>query len=92
MTKSETIEKLAEIMSIDKKQAEAALNGVANLVQGELKAGEKVTLPGLGAFSVVDTKARVARNPKTGESIQVPAKKKAKFKVGKELKDMVEAS
>jgi DNA-binding protein HU-beta len=55
-----------------------------------MKAGQKVSVAGLGTFVVKEKKARLARNPKTGDSVQVPAKRAPKFRPGKELKEIVQ--
>ena len=89
MTKIELVEKLAEKMSMQKKEAERVLEVFVTTIQDALKNGQKVNLAGLGTFVVVEKKARVARNPKTGETVQVPSKKAPKFKPGKQLKEML---
>ena len=89
MTKIELVEKLAEKMSMQKKEAERVLEVFVSTIQDALKNGQKVNLAGLGTFVVVEKKARVARNPKTGETVQVPAKKAPKFKPGKQLKELL---
>lgn len=89
MTKIELVEKLAEKMSMQKKEAERVLEVFVNTIQDALKNGQKVNLAGLGTFVVVEKKARVARNPKTGETVEVPAKKAPKFKPGKQLKELL---
>ncbi len=89
MTRIELIEKTAEGSDLAKRDVERILEKIISTIQVALKNGEKVALAGLGTFVVVDKKARTARNPKTGESIQVPAKKAPKFKPGKELKELV---
>jgi nucleoid DNA-binding protein len=89
MTKIELVEKLAEKMSMQKKEAERVLEVFISTIQDALKNGQKVNLAGLGTFIVVEKKARVARNPKTGETVQVPEKKAPKFKPGKQLKEML---
>ena len=89
MTKIELVEKLAEKMSMQKKEAERVLEVFVSTIQDALKNGQKVNLAGLGTFIVVEKKARVARNPKTGETVDVPAKKAPKFKPGKQLKELL---
>ena len=89
MTKIELVEKLAEKMSMQKKEAERVLEVFVATIQDALKNGQKVNLAGLGTFVVVEKKARVARNPKTGETVEVPAKKAPKFKPGKQLKELL---
>ncbi len=89
MTKIEIVEALAEKTGMQKKDAETVLETLVTTIQESLKAGHKVNLAGLGTFVVVEKKARVARNPKTGDTVQVDAKKAPKFKPGKQLKDLL---
>ncbi len=69
--------------------AEQAVEKVIEVIIGSLKKGEEVSIAGLGIFSVKERAARQARNPRTGESISVPAMKVPKFKASKHLKDAV---
>ena len=89
MTKAELIEKIAGKAKISKRAANIALNTFVDSVTAALKKGDRVALVGFGTFSVTKRKARTARNPRTGETIQVPAKKAPKFKAGRELKNAV---
>jgi DNA-binding protein HU-beta len=89
VTKIEIVEALAEKTGMQKKDAESVLETLVNTIQESLKTGQKVNLAGLGTFVVVEKKARVARNPKTGETVQVDAKKAPKFKPGKQLKELL---
>jgi len=66
-----------------------ALNTFVDSVTSALKKGERVSLVGFGTFTVAKRKARIARNPRTGEKINVPARRAAKFKAGRELKNAV---
>ena len=86
MTKADLISKLAEDAGITKVQAKDALESLINSVTKTLKSGNKLTLTGLGTFSVSKRAARNGRNPLTGETIKIKARKVAKFKAGKELK------
>jgi DNA-binding protein HU-beta len=90
MTKVDLIDQVSEKSGHSKKEVEKLLETVITSIQNALKNGEKVSLTGLGTFIVKDKKARVARNPKTGETVQVPAKKAPKFKPGKELKELIQ--
>ncbi len=90
MTKVDLIDQVAEKSGLAKKEVERLLETVVNSIQNALKNGEKVSLTGLGTFVVKEKKARVARNPKTGEQVQVPAKKSPKFRPGKELKELIQ--
>jgi DNA-binding protein HU-beta len=85
MNKAELVAKMADDAAISKTQANAALDSVIEAVTKTLKGGGKVTLVGFGTFSVSKRSARTGRNPKTGETIKIKAKKVAKFKAGKEL-------
>jgi DNA-binding protein HU-beta len=85
MNKAELVAKMSDDTGISKTQANAALDSMIEAVQKTLKGGGKVTLVGFGTFSVSKRQARTGRNPKTGETIKIKAKKVAKFKAGKEL-------
>ena len=80
MNKKELIESIAGAADISKAAAEKALNATLTSVADALKKGDKVTLVGFGTFSVAKRGARTGRNPQTGKSIKIPAKKVAKFK------------
>ncbi|MBC7722624.1 MAG: HU family DNA-binding protein [Pedobacter sp.] len=85
MNKAELIAQLSEDAGITKTQANDVLNSFTTTVTKTLKKGDKVTLVGFGTFSVSKRAARVGRNPQTGATIKIKAKKVAKFKAGKEL-------
>jgi DNA-binding protein HU-beta len=89
MNKGQLIDKVAADTQLTKAQAGVALNALVDAIKGALQSGDKVTLVGFGTFSVGKRSARTARNPKTGASIQVEAKKVVKFKTGKELDDVI---
>ena len=89
MTKAELVEKMAKEAKIAKKAAEKALASFVDGVRKTLKKGNKVTLIGFGTFSVGKRKAKVGRNPRTGKAIKIAARKIAKFKAGKSLKDLI---
>ncbi len=89
MTKTELIQALAETASLEKKQAKAFLEGLTALVEKNVKKGGEVPLKGLGKFRVVKRKARMGRNPATGEPIKIAAKTVVKFAVAKSLKDLI---
>jgi nucleoid DNA-binding protein len=91
MTKIELVEVLSEKTGMQKKDAEKILETLVVTIQEALKSGLKVNFAGLGTFIVVEKKARIARNPKTGESVQVQAKRAPKFKPGKQLKELLAA-
>ena len=89
MNKGDLINKVAEEANITKSQATEALNSVFNIIGETLADGDKVSLVGFGTFSSNHRKARVGRNPKTGEALQIAAKNVVKFKPGKELASAV---
>jgi len=90
MTKAELIEKMANDAGISKVAASAALNSFTASVTKALKKKDgKLTLVGFGTFSKVRRKARMGRNPQTGESIKIKARNVVKFKPGKKLSDAV---
>ena len=89
MNKTQFVEAIAEKSGLKKKEAEAALNAMTEVVAEALKAGEKIQLVGFGTFEVKERAARSGRNPKTGEVIQIEASKHPAFTAGKALKDSV---
>jgi DNA-binding protein HU-beta len=89
MTKDELVEKIAGDVAISKNEAAAALKAVTSGISDALASGNNVALVGFGTFSVSQRAARTGRNPRTGETIQIPASKGIKFKAGKTLKDAV---
>ncbi len=89
MTKSELISQIADKCEFTKKDAEKALSAVTSSITDALVNGEKIQLVGFGTFEVRDRAAKESKNPRTGETIQVPAKKVPAFKAGKALKDAV---
>ena len=89
MNKAELIDKVAAAAELNKASATRAVEAVLDGISGTLKSGDQVTLSGFGTFSVAARAARTGRNPRTGESIAIPASKNPKFKAGKGLKDAV---
>lgn len=89
MTKSQLVEKLATVGGVTKKQAQGILDGLVAIIVGSVKKGDPVKLPGLGTFKKVQSKARMGRNPQTGEPVKIPARKKARFTVAKSFKEQV---
>jgi DNA-binding protein HU-beta len=87
MTKSQIIGEIAESCELSKKQAGEVLAALANLAYKEAKSG--FTVPGLGKLVVVNRKARMGRNPATGEAIKIPAKRVLKFRIAKAAKDAI---
>ncbi len=86
MNKGELIEAVANDANITKAQAQAAMDAFVSNVQKALKSGDKVTLVGFGTFSSSTRAARMGRNPQTGQPIQIPQRRVAKFSAGKALK------
>ena len=76
-----------KVEGLTKKQAAETFDAVFDAITDFLKAGERVTLPGFGSFSVSERAARKGRNPATGEEIHIAASKNARFKAGKDLKE-----
>ena len=89
MTKPEIINRIAEKTGISKKDAAAALAAFTSTITEALQAGEKVAIPSLGTFEVRERAARTGKNPRTGETVEIAAKKLPAFKAAKALKDAV---
>ena len=89
MNKTELIEAIAKETGLKKKDAEAAVGAFIGAIEGALAKGEKVQLVGFGTFEVRNRAAKQGRNPRTGETMTVPASKVPAFKAGKALKDAV---
>jgi DNA-binding protein HU-beta len=88
MNKADLIDEVAKVLS-SKKEAKEAVECVLSTITSTLKKQEAVTLIGFGTFKVDDRKARTGRNPRTGEPIEIKAKKVPKFVAGKALKDAI---
>ncbi len=87
MNKADLIEAVAKDASINKTQANNAIDAFSNAVISSLKKGERVTLVGFGTFLVSEHAARNGRNPQTGAIIKIKARKVPKFKAGKEFSE-----
>ena len=87
MTKADLIDSVANKAELPKPKAEEIVNELFNDIVAALKNGDKVNISGFGTFSVSQRKARLGRNPKTGETIQIASSRAAKFKAGKSLKE-----
>ena len=87
LTKSQITASIADTVGISKKQATETLEAIVALAYKNAK--NAFTLPGLGKLVLVNRKARMGRNPATGESIKIPAKKVVKFRVAKAAKDAI---
>ena len=89
MNKTELIAVVAEKSGITKKDAERVMNAALDTITASLAAGEKVQLSGFGMFEAKQREARIGRNPRTKETIEIPAPKQPVFKASKALKDIV---
>ncbi|MCI9402837.1 MAG: HU family DNA-binding protein [Oscillospiraceae bacterium] len=89
MNKAELINATAEKAGLSKKDTETAINAAIDAISAALAQGDKVQLVGFGSFEVRARAARTGRNPKTKETIKIPASKVPAFKPGKALKDAV---
>ena len=88
--KGDMVDAIAQEAGITKKQAGIALNTAINCVVETLKQGDNLSIIGFGTFSVGQRSSRTGRNPQTGETLQIPARKVPKFKAGKALRDAVQ--
>ena len=89
MNKTQFIEAIAAKTNLKKKDAEAALGAVTEVIEETLKSGDKIQLVGFGTFQVKSRPARIGRNPRTGEQLPIKASKTPSFSAGKALKDAV---
>ncbi|HET8574812.1 MAG TPA: HU family DNA-binding protein [Candidatus Paceibacterota bacterium] len=89
MNKAAIVDAVHEKLGSSKADAERAVDTVVDSIVETLKKGDEVSISGLGIFSVKSRAARTARNPRTGESVQVPAMNVPKFRAAKALKDAV---
>ncbi|HTG01357.1 MAG TPA: integration host factor subunit beta [Nitrospirota bacterium] len=91
MTKAELVDKIAEKKpGLTRKQVETVVNTVLDGIKDALSREDKVEIRGFGSFRVRFRRAKEGRNPKTGETVQVPPKKVPFFKAGKEMREMVD--
>ncbi len=89
MNKTELVAAVAEKTGASKKDSEKLVSAVFETITNTLVAGDKVSLVGFGAFEVKERPARIGRNPRTKEEIEIAASRSASFKPGKALKDAV---
>ena len=89
MNKAELVAAVAEKTGLSKKDSEKAVNAAFDAISAELVEGGKVQLVGFGSFETKTRNARVGRNPRTKEEIEIPASRVPAFKAGKALKDSV---
>ena len=90
MTKAELVEKVASTIKLSQKETEVIVGIILQSITESLSAGDKVELRGFGSFRIRERKPRIGRNPKSGELVEVPAKKVPFFKAGKELRERVD--
>jgi integration host factor subunit beta len=90
MTKADLVMEVAKQTSLTKKESETVIKTIFGSISEALSVGDKVELRGFGSFRVRDRKSRQGRNPKTGDTVKVPAKKVPFFKAGKELRALVD--
>ncbi len=89
MTKAELVKKVSSRIKLSKKEAEIVINTITQSISDSLAGGEKVEIRGFGSFRIRERNGRTARNPRSGEIVEVPAKKVPFFKPGNDLKRMV---
>lgn len=89
MTKADLVEEVSRVTELTRKDSEVIVDQLFDSVIKALKSGDKLEVRGFGSFRVRQRNARVGRNPKTGEKVEVPAKRVPYFKPSKELKDLI---
>lgn len=89
MTKADLIEEVSKMVELTRKDSEVVVDTIFDSIVHSLRSGDKIEIRGFGSFRTRQRKPRVGRNPKTGERVDVPAKKIPFFKPSKELKDVV---
>ena len=92
MTKADLIEEVSRLAELTRKDSEVIVDTIFDSVVRSLRVGDKIEIRGFGSFRTRQRKPRVGRNPKTGDRVEVPAKKIPFFKPSKELKDLVNSS
>ena len=88
MNKKQLMNKIATTLNLSKADAERTFDSILNLILDSLKNDEQVKIAGFGTYKVAKRKARIGRNPRTGEQIQIAASQKVKFLPAKALKEM----
>src|SRR5215813_3158488 len=92
LTKADLIEEVLRITELPRKESETIVETIFDSIIASLQKGDKIEIRGFGSFRTRPRRGRVGRNPKTGEKVEVPAKKIPFFKPSKELKDFVNNS
>ncbi|MGA7990819.1 MAG: HU family DNA-binding protein [Thermoanaerobaculia bacterium] len=87
--KADIVDAIANDAGLSRRDATAALDAVVNAITGILKKGQRVALPGLGVFHVAERKARAGVNPRTKAAIRIGAARVARFRAGKDLKELL---
>ncbi len=91
MTKADLIEEVSRVVELTRKDSEVIVETIFESIVRALRSGDKVEIRGFGSFRTRERQARIGRNPKTGERVEVPAKRIPFFKPSKEVKDLVNA-
>jgi len=89
MTKADLIDEVSRLAELTRKDSEVIVETIFDSIVRSLRVGDKIEIRGFGSFRTRQRKPRVGRNPKTGDRVEVPAKKIPFFKPSKELKDLV---
>jgi integration host factor subunit beta len=89
MTKADLIDEISRLAEVTRKDSEVIVETIFDSIVRSLRAGDKIEIRGFGSFRTRQRKSRIGRNPKTGDRVEVPAKKIPFFKPSKELKDLV---
>ncbi len=91
MTKADLVEEVARVSELTKKHSETIVNTVFDSIIQALQRDDKIELRGFGSFRIRQRRSRQGRNPKTGDKVDVPAKRIPYFKPGKDLKELINA-
>lgn len=89
MTKADLIEEVSRVVEMTRKDSEVIVEAVFDSIVRALRSGDKIEIRGFGSFRTRERQSRIGRNPKTGDRVEVPAKRIPYFKPSKELKDLV---
>ena len=92
MTKADLVEKVTGLGDLTRRDGEVIVETIFDAVIGALKSGDKIEIRGFGSFRIRQRNSRVGRNPKTGDRVEVPAKKVPYFKPSKDLRDLINPS
>ncbi|MCL6545477.1 MAG: integration host factor subunit beta [Bryobacteraceae bacterium] len=91
MTKADLIDEVSRLVDLTRKESEVIVEVIFDSIVKSLRGGDKIEIRGFGSFRTRERQARIGRNPKTGERVEVPPKRIPYFKPSKELKDLVNA-